>query len=516
MSAIVAVGDLNPDDRKRVNALFHRALDLTAAERPSFVRRACEGSDAIADEVLSLLEAHERTDQFLLAPIPSAERKLAEAAVAAAHLVGRQIGQYRVDRILGQGGMGVVYEATDLRLGRVVALKAISPDVTRDSARRERLRREARAAAALTHPGIATVYALEEFDSDLFIAGEFVAGETLREEALRGPADPERVLQTAIELAQALSSAHDHGVVHRDLKPENVIRMPSGRVKILDFGLARMRDAPTNAPVLTEDGALFGTPGYMSPEQIRREPLDARSDLFSLGIVLYELLTGEHPFGGIDPAATIASILEKEPRPFRATGEPRPASGLVLVGLEGVIRTLLRKTPAARFASAHELQAALERVRTGQFTTPATQAARMNPQALRWWKFHQIAACAFYVLLLGPIGLSGQLLGDDIGVPLFLAGLVVVVGAVTLRAHLLFTVTSMPDEFDRQHRSAARWVRATDWVLVVVAAGCGVAVYQPSRVYAGILLIGAVTSLIASTFIEPATARAAFGKTPAD
>ncbi|HEX5069905.1 MAG TPA: serine/threonine-protein kinase [Vicinamibacterales bacterium] len=511
-------GAVSPEDRRRVNDLFHRALELPAVERADFVRRASEGSDVVANEVLSLLQAHEQPDQILDAPLSPKARELAEAAAKAAALVGQQLGQYRVDRILGQGGMGVVYEAWDSDLNRIVAMKCLSPDTTRDPARRERLKREARAGAAFNHPGIATVYTTEEFDGDLFLVSEFVPGETLRDEVARGPVEPARLLQTAIELAQALGAAHDHGVIHRDLKPENVIRMPNGHVKILDFGLARLRDAPPGTQTLTVDGQVFGTPAYMAPEQLRREPVDARSDLFSLGVMLYELLFGEHPFGGADPAATIVAIVESEPRWPRASGEVR-ASGALRTGLEEIIHTLLRKTPAARFRSAHELAAALERTQTGRAGGPVLQPVAPNPDALRWWTFHQAATCAFYVLLLIPIGFAGQLLGDDIGVPLFLAALVVVVGAVTLRGHLWFTANSMPDEFDHQYVKTARWVRMTDWILVTVAAGTGVAVYRsegPGRVYAVILLIGAVTSLIASAVIEPATSRAAFGRKSAD
>jgi len=511
----VTPGDLNPEARRRVNELFHQALEVPAAERVKFVRQACKGSDAIADDVLGLLEAHERADQLLDAPISAKAQELTDAAAKAAELVGRQLGQYRVDRILGVGGMGVVYEAWDSELLRLVALKAISPDATRDPVRRERLRREARAASSFTHPGIAIVYAIEEFDGELFLVSEFVPGETLRNEVARGPVEPGRVLQTGVELAQALAAVHNQGVIHRDLKPENVIRMPDGHVKILDFGLARMRDPPASLPALTVDGTVFGTPAYMAPEQIRREELDPRSDLFSLGIMLHELLAGDHPFAGADPPATIAAILEREPRSIRARGDDRPSDG-VRARLEDIIRTLLRKTPAARFTSAHELVAALERARTGLPIAPPVAVGAMPSDALTWWKFHQAVTCAFYVLLLIPIGLSGQLLGDEVGVPLFLAALVVVVGAVTLRGHLWFTVSSMPGEFDHQQRRTARWVRTTDWLMVAAAAASGLVIHRQSRVLAVILLIGAVTSLIASSVIEPATSRAAFGKNPAD
>jgi hypothetical protein len=324
------------------------------------------------------------------------------------------------------------------------------------------------------------------------------------------------VLQTATELAQALAAAHDHGIIHRDLKPENVMRMPDGHVKILDFGLARLRHAAPEATYLTEKGTVYGTPAYMAPEQhLHKEP-DARSDLFSLGIVLYELLSGTHPFGGDDRSATVRAILEGEPKPFRADGGSQPVDA-TRAGLERIIQKLLRKVTTARFASAHELAAALDGVRTGTLTTPSEASPAALSDAVRWWKFHQAAASAFYVLLLIPIGLSGQLLeNDDVAVPWFLAALVVVAGAVTLRTHLMFTVTSMPAQFALQHQSAARWMRVTDWLVVLITAATGVAGYHNSRVLAVILLIGAVTSLIASTVIEPATTRAAFGKTSAD
>ena len=236
----------------RVNEVFHQALELAPDERAAFVQGACANAPAIGDEVLSLLAAHARTAQFLAETGMGATGN--PVSPTARHRLDTIVGQYRVVAILGEGGMGVVYQAEDLRLGRRVALKAISSAVAGDPVRRDRLRREARTAAALTHPGIATVYALEEFGDNLYIAGEFVAGETLREEVGRGPTELGLLLNTAIEFAHALSAAHDRGVIHRDLKPENVIRTPSGHVKILDFGLARMRDLPAELAQLTADG----------------------------------------------------------------------------------------------------------------------------------------------------------------------------------------------------------------------------------------------------------------------
>jgi serine/threonine protein kinase len=499
-------GLLDPEEQRRVNDLFHRALELPQHERATFVRDACRDVPRIADEVLSLLAAHDKEDLF--PPLP--------AASEAIRRVGRVIGQYRIDRILGMGGMGVVYQAFDQRLNVFVALKAISSDVTQDPARRERLRREAQAGARLKHPGIAWIYALEEFADDLFIAAEFIEGETLRDEIGRGPTDANVVLDTAIQLADALAAAHDQGVIHRDLKPENVMREPQGRVRILDFGLAQVRDLPTALANLTEQGGLFGTPGYMSPEQIRRETLDGRSDLFSLGILLFELLTGTHPFDGGDQASTIAAILQKEPQPFRGAMDPKPPSGSVTPGLESVIRTLLRKSPAARFTSAHQLKSVLERLRAGD--PSAATFVGVQTEAVRWWKVHQASTCAFYLALLIPTWIARLWQQGQIGPWYFVAAIVAVVSAITLRWHLWFAAFSMPAEFAHQYQSNWKWVRGADLLLVAAVEASGVAILRvdsavsPHSALAVTLIVGGVLALLGSFVIEPATTRAAFGQ----
>ena len=504
--------DLGPDQRRLANDIFVRALLVLPDERTVFVERETQ-DPLIRQEALSLLDWHDRTDQFIppvmtlgmVGPPQQSDQVLP---------VGHQVGQYRISGVLGEGGMGVVYRADDQRLGRVVALKAISSSVARDPIRRERLRREARAAASLTHPGIATVYALEEIGDDLFIAGEFVAGETLRAELARGPVDAGRVLDTAAELAQALGAAHDRGIVHRDLKPENVIRTPSGRVKILDFGLARMRDVSPELANLTDDGKVFGTPGYMSPEQIRRETLDARSDLFSLGIVLYELLTGTHPFGGSDSASTVARILEAEPAPIDTVSQPGRTSDSLTRRVEGVIRTLLQKSPMARFASAHELLKAIDRVRAGQ-TLPRNAGPT---DAMWWWKFHQAATSVFYGLLMIPAWFARQALDASAAhrpyaQPLFLLAMVAMVAATTIRLHLWFAADSMPGEWDHQHARNWKWLRAADLALVAALTVSGIAVLNLPGASANgvVLVILAVVALLSATIIEPATTRAAFG-----
>ncbi len=270
---------MTPEQQRRVRDLFEAALDReSAAGAERSVSLEAADDPFVRDEVLSLLAHHSRAGAFLSQPVVDLEPGLLADDDALAP--GTVIGTYTIVREIGRGGMGRVYLASDARLGRTVALKALAPHLLRDAAQRERLRREARAAASLTHPGICTVYALEEIDGDLFIASEFVDGHTLRHEIASGrrPASAD-VVRTARELAAALAAAHAMGVVHRDLKPDNVMRTRDGRLKILDFGLARI-EAPhaATAAVVTQPGIVAGTPAYMAPEQINGEVVGSRAD----------------------------------------------------------------------------------------------------------------------------------------------------------------------------------------------------------------------------------------------
>ncbi len=526
---------LTAEQWRRVNDVFHRALAVPAGDRRAFLEDACGGDVTLLVEVASLLDAHGQAGEFIETPAAAPADLIAVAAAGGALAIGQVVGQYRIERLLGEGGMGVVYLAEDLRLGRQVALKAVAPGLTGDPAHRERLRREARAAAALTHPGIATVYALEEFDGHVYIAGEYVPGETLRDELGRGPLGIDRTLETASLIARALAAAHDRGVVHRDLKPENVMRTPSGEVKILDFGLARMRDVPTDATRLT-GGRFVGTPAYMSPEQIRGETVDARSDIFSLGTMLYELMSGTNPFTGSDTASTIARILELEPaRPIRDVAPAAPGAS-TQVALEGIVRTCLSKLPAARFASAHDLVRAIDQARKGemrqwgpstslkagneamgQFSNAALPAVPAAQGAIWWWQFHQAAASAGYGLLLVPLWLARQPIGGRTGLLLFLGGLVAAVAAAILRMHLWFAVRSYPAEWPNQRRRTTPWLKTADAAFVAVLFTAGIAAAQSTATeVAAVLIAAAVVVLLSFTIIEPATTRAAFGDPPID
>ena len=260
---------------------------------------------------------------------------------------GQSISHYRIVKKIGAGGMGEVYLAEDVTLDRRVALKVLTPSFASDPARLERFQREAKAVAALNHPNIVTIYAVEDADGIRCISMELVEGESLSWWVRPGGLPIRKVCEIGIALADALAAAHEKGIVHRDLKPANVMITPDGRVKVLDFGLAKLApgglfgiDSETNvgtrAATLTTEGAVVGTVPYMSPEQLQGQPVDHRSDLFSLGVLLYELSTGERPFVGGSAAAVTSSILRDTPSPLvevRRTRSPTPEAQDVPVGV---------------------------------------------------------------------------------------------------------------------------------------------------------------------------------------
>ncbi len=291
---------MTPERWRQINDLFHQVTELDSTRREELLARTAQADAELAVEVRSLLAAHKPESGFLEQPAWAVAPTLVFDKPLARE--GAMAGPYRIIREIGRGGMGVVYEAEDTRLRRSVALKALPSEYTTDPVRRERLAREARAAAALTHPSVATIFALDELDGALYLVSELVRGETLREELGRGPIAGERLLATLIELAGGLAAAHEAGIVHRDFKPENIVRCTDGRVKILDFGLAK---APASEPRLTQTGLALGTPGYMPPEQLTGQDVDARADVFAFGVVAWELATGAHPFG-----ANAAQMLE--------------------------------------------------------------------------------------------------------------------------------------------------------------------------------------------------------------
>ncbi|HJX29265.1 MAG TPA: serine/threonine-protein kinase, partial [Thermoanaerobaculia bacterium] len=276
------------------------------------------------------------------------------------NLEDRSLAHYRVLGRLGEGGMGEVFLAEDSRLGRRVALKVLPPDLAEEPRHLERFRREARSVAALNHPNIVTLYSVEEVEGLHFLVMEVVEGETLADLIAEGPMPLEHLLPIACPLAEALEAAHACGVIHRDLKPRNVMVSREGRVKILDFGIARSAHAPseegdgTAETDLTKTGHLIGTAAYMSPEQIKGEPVDQRSDLFSLGIVLYEMATGKRPFRGKSRLSTMAAVLHATPPPPSSIATELPDR------FDWIVGRCLAKEPSLRYQDAAELRLDLQ------------------------------------------------------------------------------------------------------------------------------------------------------------
>jgi serine/threonine protein kinase len=285
-------------------------------------------------------------------------------------MIGTTISHYRVTGKLGIGGMGVVYDGEDLRLSRPVALKFLPQDLAGDPEAARRLEREAQTLAGLNHPNICTIYEVDDHEGTAFIAMERVDGLNLKlHMARRAPLQTEEVIDIALQVAAALQAAHAAGIVHRDIKPGNIIVGANGQVKVLDFGLARRFMMPDTGELIlggsTIPGRPMGTANYMAPERILQLPLDPRSDLFSLGVVIYEMATGRLPFGGASPSDTINNVLEKDPVPLTSYSPDRPAQ------LEAVVNRLLAKVPERRYQSAAELREALT-----SLTTPSGLWAR--------------------------------------------------------------------------------------------------------------------------------------------
>ena len=393
--------------------------------------------------------------------------------------------------------MGVVYAAEDARLGRAVALKMLPPEFSRDPVARERLTREARAAAALSHPSIATVYALEEIDGDLFIASELVRGSTLRAELAAGPLNRDRLLDTLTQIAEALDAAHRQGIVHRDLKPENVLCGHDGRLKVVDFGIARIiSPVPDPKGGLTLTGTHLGTPGYMAPEQLRGQTVDARADVFAFGVMAYELATGSHPFGGSDPAALIERLVSDDPPLSRPIDPP---------GLDAIVRTCLKGSPAGRFASGAELLQALRLLHTG--TGAALVAPAAPPVTAWWWKFHQVAVAVLTIAAVIVVGIRRPWIGPH-GSPVFLLVLVLATVSTTLRLHMWFVSQVQPALLAALRARVLRWVVVFESLMLTLLMGIGITLSGAHDGTSAHLVVTALLLLLSLIVIEPATTRA--------
>ena len=493
---------MTSDQQRRVRDLFEAVVDLAPADAGAWIAREAANDPAVREEVRSLLAHHSRAGEFLQRPAAEAVPDLLEGELGP----GAHVGPYTIEREIGRGGMGCVYLARDERLGRTVALKAVAPHLLRNPAHRDRLRREARAAAALSHPGICTVYALEEVAGDLYLATEFIDGHTLREEIASGQRPPAvEILRTARELAAALAGAHEQGVIHRDLKPENVMRTRDGRVKILDFGLARL-DADRRAiagtrpagpaTFATEPGVTVGTLAYMAPEQINGETPDARADVFAFGVVVYEYACGAHPFDGSSPLAVVARILDSDARPIMSRCPDLPPAFAETIG------RCLRKRREERFASASDLAAALAAVE------------REGPAGFHgtWWRAHQLIVSALYVAaaVLGWL-IKEWWIETPLTVAIFIAlGAGATIGCV-LRGHLVFTEWNNRAHLIEELRRTRRAAVLLDLLFAALLATDGLLVSSVRALWAVFALSLGLGIALAAILLEPATTAAAFG-----
>jgi TolB-like protein/lipoprotein NlpI len=352
---------MTPERYSKIGELFHAALELNAHEREAFLERECAGDASLRRELESLIRSHSDGGGVIDEP---AMAVAAELLSGDEQVVGQKLaGRYRVLSLLGAGGMGRVYLAEDAELGRRVALKFLPEHLTHDEEHARRFRQEARTASALNHPNIITVYGVEEASGMSVIASEYIEGETLRARLSRGALPPADALDIAAQIASALRAAHEAGIVHRDVKPENVMLRPDGYVKVLDFGIAKLaprRTAEGNghdtSTVRTTPGLIMGTDRYMSPEQARGQEVDARADVWSLGCVLYEMLSGGPPFTGETASDVVAAVLKTEPTPLAQVAPGMPGE------LQRIVRKCLEKDREERYPTAKDLLVDLRRL----------------------------------------------------------------------------------------------------------------------------------------------------------
>jgi serine/threonine protein kinase/TolB-like protein/Flp pilus assembly protein TadD len=369
---------MDPERWQQIDQLFHSALKCEPAARAAFLQASIE-DEALRHEVESLVESHEQSDSFIEAPATDLAAELL-AGTEEVLAEGETVGPYKIVSQLGKGGMGEVYLAEDMRLGRQVALKRLPAHFTLDAERVSRFEQEARAASALNHPNIVTIYEIVHSDSQHFITTEFIEGETLREHMSRNRMKLDEVLDISIQIATALESAHAAGIVHRDIKPENLMVRPDGYVKVLDFGLVKLVERENKAFIGLEEattrnqtarGVILGTVNYMSPEQAKGERVDERTDIFSFGVVIYEMVAGKTPFTANSTPETLANLLKAEPQPLSAS------AGSVPEELQRIVEKTLLKDTDQRYQSMKEVLTDLKALR-GNLTADQEKLARSS------------------------------------------------------------------------------------------------------------------------------------------
>lgn len=381
---------------KQIEEIYHSALEISLTERAAFLQKVCGTDEVLLREVESLLTFENCSEKFLNVPPKSLVAEIFLGEDSTAKLIGAEIGHYKVLQMLGKGGMGEVYLAEDIKLDRKAALKILPPEFAADEVRMSRFIREAKAASALNHPNILTIYEIGEAENIQFIAAEFIKGKTLNEYVKSHHLDVRSALEIAVQIASALDEAHSAGIIHRDLKPDNVMIRDNGLVKLLDFGIAKLSVLPkiaeppkrlkekTNSSLYsakTNLGTIIGTADYMSPEQAKGKEIDSRTDIFSFGVVLYQMMSGELPFKGETASEIISAILNSDPKPLKAE---------VPIEISLIIEKCLKKNKDERYQTIKEVLFDLEEIRKditfgekSQRTSPITNEFTTDRQTHR-------------------------------------------------------------------------------------------------------------------------------------
>ena len=396
---------MTPARLERIEEIFYAALNKEADQVAQFLDSACESDELLRRKVEDLLASRQRVGSFIETSAVGIATRIVENGQADL-LVGQTFGHYKISKRIGSGGMGEVYLATDMTAGRKAALKLLPMRFTGDAERLKRFQQEARSVVALNHPNILTVYEIGEDHSIHYIASELIQGETLRQRLEHGRMELSKAVDVAIQVASALAAAHEAGIVHRDINPGNIMLRPDGYVKVLDFGIAKLaeQEAPATMPrdealllVETNLGSILGTVPYMSPEQACGAPVDKRTDIWNVGVVLYEMVTGHAPFGGDTPSEVMTSIREKEPPPLTSYIRRTPPE------LQQIISKTLRKDRAQRYHSAHELLDALKGLR---HKLEVQAELEHSTAAASWLRWTRSPTALVLVLLVAALALA--------------------------------------------------------------------------------------------------------------
>jgi len=396
---------MTPAQLQTIEEIFYAALEQDSNNVARFLETACEGDELLRRKVEALLASRQRVGSFIETSAAGIATRIIENGQADL-LVGQTFGHYKISKRIGSGGMGEVYLATDVTAGRKAALKLLPMRFTGDANRLKRFQQEAHAVVALNHPNILTVYEIGEDHSTHYIASEMIEGETLRQRLMRGRIEVSEAVDVAIQVASALAAAHEAGIVHRDINPGNIMLRPDGYVKVLDFGIAKLAEQEAPAmmpkdeallPATSNLGSILGTVPYMSPEQARGAQVDKGTDIWSLGVVLYEMVTGHTPFIGDTPREVMTSILEKEPPPLTSYSKQSPAE------LQEIISKALRKGRTERYQSASEILQALKNLRHNLELKDELERSTTAPLWLRWTRS---PAALVLVLLVAALALA--------------------------------------------------------------------------------------------------------------